>query len=386
MKAQRELVILSHLPWDFVWQRPQHLISRIGCGFRTWFIEEPKVLGVAPPSLRVTRGGPGRRVWLEVAGEQRLAGFDDPAAVDYQDLIVDLLGSHPARTVWIYTPLALPIARALEPELLVYDVMDDLAAFAHASAELRERQGEALQEADLVFTGGRSLDAGVRPRAREKTFLFASGVEPEHYATAREMRRARERRVAGYVGVIDERLDLKLLGELAHALPDWDLQIVGPVFKIDPASLPQAPNLFYPGQQPYERLPEIMAGFDVALMPFALNDSTRSISPTKTLEYLAAGLPVVSTPIPDVVAAYEGIVDLQDSGVDFAAACRRVLDQPVSEREARVRLLLRLYHWDTIAARMRALIEQALDGSPLFDAPPVNEAEAALLKTIESAA
>ncbi len=364
MNRHDELVVLSHLPWDFVWQRPQHLISRLSRSRRVWFIEEPRVAEVDTPRLCVESREGLQRVWLEVPGPERLAGFDDPVAVEYPDMIAELLGHRSERTLWLYTPLALPIAAKLERRMVVYDVMDDLAAFAQASPELRAAQQEALDLADIVFTGGRSIDAGVRGRTEAPVHLFPSGVEPEHFEAARKLRGIRERPVAGYVGVIDERLDLELVGDLARALPDWDIEMVGPVFKVDPADLPQAPNLRYPGMQPYERLPAVLGGFDVALMPFALNEATRAISPTKTLEYLAAGLPVVSTRVPDVVFSFEGVVDLRDDADGFAAACRNVLGHSLDERDRQLAPLLHERRWDIIAARMEKLMDRAAGELP----------------------
>jgi len=362
-----ELVVFSHLPWTFVWQRPQHLISRLARERRTWFVEECKVVpGLEEPRLCVERRRPVTRVWLEVGGRERLAGFDDPDAAVYPEAVAELLGSHPTRTVWAYTPMALPLLERLDRSLLVYDVMDDLASFAFASPAMRSNQAELLRRADLVFTGGRSIHAGIAGRTQAPVHLFPSGVEPEHYAAARAHRRPRERPVAGYVGVIDERIDLDLVAGLAERLPGWDLQMVGPVFKVAPEDLPRAPNLQYPGIQPYEKLPEIMGGFDVALMPFALNDATRSISPTKTLEYLAADLPVVSTRVPDVGADFGAVVDLRDDAAGFAAACEHVLIG-AAERRAKVRPLLHVHHWDTIAARMQAHMDAALEPTSVTD-------------------
>jgi UDP-galactopyranose mutase len=356
--APEDLVVFSHLRWDFVWQRPQHLISRLARGRRTWFVEEPE-MGAPQTLLRCDERGPVRRVCLELEGEARHCGFGDPAASRYLESLLGILPEGSPRVVWLYTPMALPMARQLERQLLVYDVMDDLASFKNAPAELARLHGEALHEADIVFTGGRSLFERVRSKRTGRTYLFASGVEPEHYEQARKLTSPRERHVAGYVGVVDERLDLDLLGTLAAELPDWEIQVVGPVLKIDPGSLPAAPNLRYLGQQPYDRLPSIMAGFDVALMPFALNEATRSISPTKTLEYLAAGLPVVSTPIADVVADFGTVVSICDDAAAFAEACRAVLHQPAEERSAKARPLLKLHHWDTIAERMDAIMSAA---------------------------
>jgi glycosyltransferase involved in cell wall biosynthesis len=191
--------------------------------------------------------------------------------------------------------------------------------------------------------------------------LFPSGVEPEHYAPARAARpESRPRPVAGYVGVVDERIDLDLVAGLAAELPDWDVEVVGPVTKIDEDDLPRAGNLRWLGPRPYDELPSTMAGFDVALMPFARNEATRSISPTKTLEYLAAGLPVVSTRIPDVVADHGHVVALADDAAGFASHCRRLLDQRSAPRPE-VEAVLARQHWDAIARSMDALITRQLD-------------------------
>jgi glycosyltransferase involved in cell wall biosynthesis len=352
------LVVLSHLRWTFVWQRPQHLISRLARDCRTWFVEEPlPVEGLSEPRLMVEHHGDVERVWLEVPGKSGThVCFSDPRAADYAALIVDLIGGHPDRLAWLYTPMALPLAQALSPDVLVYDVMDDLAAFKGASPELVLRQKQALKHADVVFTGGRSLHRSIVSRRAHRTHCFPSGVDPAHYSPAVEMRQATRRPVAGYVGVIDERLDLDLIAGLAQALPDWEIRMVGPVAKVDPATLPRAANITYPGPALYTDLPQVMAGFDVALMPFAMNEATRSISPTKTLEYLAAGLPVVSTRVPDVVTDFGELVDLQDHGAGFADACRRVERHCPVSRAAKAEPLLHWHHWDTIAAQMAELI------------------------------
>jgi glycosyltransferase involved in cell wall biosynthesis len=360
VRPSSDLVVLSHLRWTFVWQRPQHLVSRLAKERRTWFVEEPVASDVASPRLRTENHGAVTRVWLEVPADGHVhVGFDHPCSATYADGVIELLGGRSPDATWLYTPMALEIAAALRPATLVYDVMDDLASFRGAPAELRLRHLQALRQADVVFTGGRSLHRGVVAHRPHRTHLFPSGVEPEHFAPARARRPAnRATPVAGYVGVIDERLDLGLVADLAAALPDWEIRMVGPVVKIDPDSLPQAPNLVYPGPQAYELLPDVMAGFDVALMPFALNEATRSISPTKTLEYFAAGLPVVSTRVPDVVADHRAVVDLEDDGAGFARACRAAKRRDRRARTAEVDAVLRRQTWDSIATRMSEIIER----------------------------
>ena len=364
-----DLVVLSHLRWPWVWQRPQHLVSRLaaaraGGGGRTWFVEEPLAADVPAPRLGREDAGPVTRVWLEVpdsSPEVTYLPFCAPGTSGYGRLLRELLeqeGRPPAPDVWLYTPLALDIAAALSPARLVYDVMDDLASFQDAPEGLRLRQRQTLAEADVVFTGGRSLHRGIAAQRGSGVHLFPSGVETEHYARSRGLRGQHPRPVAGYVGVVDERIDLDLLRDLAAALPDWTLRVVGPVAKIDPGALPQADNLEYPGLVPYDYLPEVMAGFDVALMPFALNDATRSISPTKTLEYLAAGLPVVSTRVPDVVADYDEVVHFADDGAGFADACRQVLEHSGEDRDRLLRPIQARQEWDSIATAMTALLNE----------------------------
>ena len=360
----RDLVVLSHLRWTFVWQRPQQLVSRLSAGYeRTWFVEEPvSVEGLEKPVVRTEHRDGVIRAWLEVPTDFRADGFDSPVCPLYADALEDAIGAVADRTVWLYTPMALPVARALDPALLVYDVMDDLASFKFAPAALVLHQRQALREADIVFTGGRSLHRSVLEHRGDAAHCFPSGVETEHYEPAIAQRRRRPEpstRVAGYVGVIDERIDLDLVAGLAAELADWEIRMVGPVAKIDPDTLPKASNICYPGPCAYADLPSTMAEFDVALMPFALNEATRSISPTKTLEYLAAGLPVVSTRVPDVVADYTGVVDLRDDAYGFADACRNASAECAEARGDRVKPVLRRQHWDAIASRMAELIAAA---------------------------
>jgi hypothetical protein len=370
-RSQPDLIVLSHLRWTWVWQRPQHLVARFArsrsrAGGSVWFVEEPVQEDVTEPVIRCADGGSGvTRVWLAVptnlSGPPTL-GFDAPIAAGYGTLLREFLSGQaategrPAADVLVYTPMAYDLAAALKPGRLAYDVMDDLASFLDAPEGIRLRQRRLLADADVVFTGGRSLHASISAHRKHRCYLFPSGVDTAHYASSMRLRRPHSSPVAGYVGVLDERLDLGLIADLARLLPDWTIRMVGPVAKIPPHSLPQAPNLEYPGQVRYEQLPAVMAGFDVALMPFALNEATRSISPTKTPEYLAAGLPVVSTRVPDVVADYGDVVALADDGGQFAAACRVALRETSADRQRRLAAISGRQEWDRIAADMDALI------------------------------
>ncbi|HLM33348.1 MAG TPA: hypothetical protein VK285_04710, partial [Gaiellaceae bacterium] len=218
-----DLVVLSHLRWTFVWQRPQHIVSRLARERKTWFVEEPLVADIDEPMIRTEENGPVTRVWLEVPGPERHIGFGDPDAELYEKELLAILGHGDDRAVWLYTPMAYNLAQSIPHEILVYDVMDDLASFKGAPPGLRFAQQQALHVADVVFTGGRSLYGSVAPY-RPDAHMLGSGVEREHYAVERPERRPGARPVAGYVGVIDERIDLELVGDLAAALSEWEIQ------------------------------------------------------------------------------------------------------------------------------------------------------------------
>jgi glycosyltransferase involved in cell wall biosynthesis len=360
MLDDTDLVVLSHLRWDWVWQRPQHLISRLGRDRRTWFVEEPRPADVTEPTMRTVETDGLTRIWIDTPAGDGVDEFGHGGVNLYLPLLTEFFRDTEC-DVWLYAPTAVQLAEALQPRLLVYDVMDDLASFADAPPEMTLRMRRALTIADVAFAGGRSLHRGAASvRGASGTHLFPSGVECDHYAASRRLRRPHDRQVAGYVGVIDERLDLELIGALAERLPDWDIHMVGPTTKIDPATLPVADNIHYLGMQAYDRLPAVMAEFDVALMPFAMNEATRSISPTKTLEYLAAGLPVVSTRVPDVVADWSDVVHLGDSAAEFADACRHVATHSLEQRDRLVAPLRRQHGWDTIAAGMAEILQEAV--------------------------
>jgi UDP-galactopyranose mutase len=266
---------------------------------------------------------------------------------------------------WYYTPMMLPFSRSLPAVCTVYDCMDELANFKFASPDLVELEKQLFSASDLVFTGGYSLYEAKR-QFHNSVHPFPSSVEKDHFARAREIRAAAARKSGqqppklGFFGVIDERMDLKLLEELAVARPDWTLELIGPVVKIDQAELPRAANIEYLGGKSYAELPLYAADWNVALMPFAINESTRFISPTKTPEYLAAGLPVVSTPIRDVVRDYDGVKAVQIAAdlPQFIAACERALQmrEPKGEWLAEADRHLAGLSWDNTVSRMAALM------------------------------
>ena len=352
------LVVFSHLRWDFVWQRPQHVMTRLGARRDVLFVEEPIVDG--PPRLAIEQVADGVRVARPHLIEPGPA-FGAKQQPTMVHLLRDFLRSERWDTVaaWLYTPMAVRIARALEPQVMVYDCMDQLANFQDAPPELLEREDELLLHADVVLTGGPSL---YRDKSRLHRFVrcFPSSVDVAHFASAScTQPPAEQSHLAvprlGYYGVIDERLDYELIAAIADAHPEWSVVMVGPVVKVDPARLPQRPNIHWLGQRAYEQLPAYVGDWDVCLMPFAINEATKFISPTKVLEYMAADRPIVSTPIADVAEPYGGIVAIADGAGEFIAACERMLaedDAARTERRTRAHHVLQHTSWDNTVHRM----------------------------------
>lgn len=269
--------------------------------------------------------------------------------------------------LWYYTPMALDFTRHLTPRAVVYDCMDELSAFSGAPPALREREAELLQMADLVFTGGQSLYEAKKDR-HPRAFAFPSSIEASHFAKARQAQDdpADQAEIPhprlGFYGVVDERFDLDLLDGVAKLRPDWHWVIVGPVVKIDETLLPRRPNIHYLGGKSYEELPAYLSGWDVATLPFARNESTRFISPTKTPEYLAAGKPVVSTSIRDVVRPYSdmGLVQIADTPTDFVRAVEAALTEDSAARQTKADAFLAQTSWDKTWAQMAGLIDGAI--------------------------
>jgi glycosyltransferase involved in cell wall biosynthesis len=360
--ATIDILCLSHLRWDFVYQRPQHLMTRLAAHHRVFFIEEPRFES-GPDRLQVTEVDAGVRVAVPLLAEWR-RGTDEVMPVQRALLRRLMRGEGITDYVlWFLTPMALPLARDLSPVAVVYDCMDELSAFAGAPAMMKTLESELLGRADLVTTGGRSLYEAKRDR-HPNVHAFPSSIDLAHFARARaggpepDDQRGVARPRLGFAGVIDERMDLGLVGELAARRPDWQLVFLGPFAKIDPAAFPRLPNVHLLGLKDYTRLPDYLAGWDVGLLPFAHNDATRFISPTKTPEYLAAGLPVVATSIRDVVTPYgeAGLVRIAD-GVDaFEMAVAAALGEGRCARVAEVDALLAGGSWDQTASQMRALL------------------------------
>ena len=365
------LLCFSHLRWNFVFQRPQHLMCRFAREMDVIYWEEPVDIGRGEtPYLQVREAQNAPKVRLVVPHLPQ--GMPDDAR---EATLKRLLDAHVASIrgpliAWYYTPMMLPFSRYLDADVTVFDAMDELSKFKFAPAKLLDLEQELIDLADVVFTGGSSLYEAKKHR-HDNIHCFPSSVDRAHFCKARarsfepgdqeDLPRPR----LGFYGVIDERFDTELLDAVAKMRPNWSFVMVGPVVKIAPDDLPKRPNIHYLGGKTYDQLPSYLSGWDVALMPFAMNESTQFISPTKTPEYLAGGKPVVSTPVRDVVRHYghlEG-VKIAATPKEFVVACEQALElarNPESGWLAEADLMLSASSWDTTQARMSGLIADVL--------------------------
>jgi len=365
------LLCFSHLRWDFVFQRPQHLMSRFADEMTVVYWEEPMDIGRREtPFLKVREAAdaPGVRIVVPHLPE----GLSEERREEALRRLLDAYSAGLTRPLiaWYYTPMMLPFSRGLDVSAVVYDCMDELSKFRFAPERLLDLEQELIEAADVVFTGGSSLYEAKKNR-HDNVHCFPSSVDRAHFAKARAGRPDPDdqadlpRPRLGFYGVIDERFDIELLRQIADIRPNWSFVMVGPVVKISEDELPRAANIHYLGSKTYEQLPAYLGGWDVALMPFAMNDSTQFISPTKTPEYLAGGRPVVSTPVRDVVRHYGHLqgVKIACDADGFIACCERMLDlsrQKDGDWLAEADLMLSASSWSTTQARMSALVRDAL--------------------------
>lgn len=320
-----DLLCFSHLRWGFVFQRPNHLLSRFSKHQRVFFIEEPMFVD-GDEKLHIENYNEN----LYIVTPHLKHGLNaEDINKRLQKLITSLMLQMQVKRYysWYYTPMALPFTEHLNPELVIYDCMDELSAFKFAPADITQREKQLFQKADIVFTGGHSIYE-YKKNCHHNIYPFPSSIDKSHFGKARKIKTdpADQAHIPhprlGFFGVIDERFDIEMIDAVARAKPDWHFVFLGPVVKIDEATLPRYDNIHYLGGKKYEDLPSYIAGWDIALVPFAINESTRFISPTKTPEYLAAGKPVISSPIRDVVSPYgvNKLVHIVHDAEEFIAA------------------------------------------------------------------
>ena len=367
MTIPKNLICLSHLRWDFVYQRPQHLLSRFAKNMNVYVFEEPffdaddhNYLSISARDTNVTVIVPHLKNGLsETAVDQTLTHLFDQFMEDFR--LQDCL-------FWYYTPMAIKFTDRHKPKVTVYDCMDELSAFAFSHTALPELERKLMAKADVVFTGGHSLYEA-KKRFHSNIFAQPSSIDKAHFEQARTMPEAEDQAAIkgpkiGFFGVVDERFDINLLGEMATQKPDWQFIIIGPVVKIDLAQLPKNQNIHYLGQRCYKELPTYLAGWDVALIPFMINESTRFISPTKTPEYLAAHIPVVSTPIRDVVKPYgiKNLVHIKSTADEFIQAIDEELTRSDrAEWIAQVDEFLEEISWQKTYSAMKDQIQNTIE-------------------------
>lgn len=365
--SAHHLVCFSHLRWNFVFQRPQHLLMRFMRSHRVYYVEEP-MFDSPVDKLEVTR--PAENLWVVVPHLRE--GLKEEEAIAIQkELLANFFIENDVTQYffWYYTPMALPISEHFNPSMIVYDCMDELSAFKFAPQSLKDREKELLRKADLVFTGGYSLYEAKKNRHPD-VHAFPSSIDAEHFAKARlytidppDQENIPRPRI-GYFGVIDERMDLSLVEGIARRKPEWHIVMVGPVAKISPDTLPKLPNIHYLGMKSYNELPAYISGWDIAMLPFAHNEATRYISPTKTPEYLAAGKPVISTPIIDVLRQYgrNGLVNIAGTPEEFVRVASLELEN--NDREdwlEQVDEFMSHNSWDKTWQRMMYFVTRKLN-------------------------
>lgn len=359
------LVAFSHLRWDFVWQRPQHVLSRLSKEMPVLYVEEP-VGEASKDVLELRLDGRVTIARAHLSDLPATSRFNDEVNRRIADLLEPLLSDDDDLIAWYYTPMALgAFPETIKPALTVFDAMDDLANIRFAPPELREQEDRMLEVADIVFTSGPSLYRQ-RQHRHPRVYCFPSGVDRAHFASpGRESSASRalslmRRPVIGYYGVVDERVDLDLVAQIADLRPEWTFVLIGPLARITREDLPTRSNIRYFGMQSYDALPEILARFDAAIMPFDVNDATRAISPAKTLEFLAGGKPVVSTPVADVVELYGEATTIAAAPEEFVAAIDDILSWSPDDRaswQQRVDALVTAHDWNQVVEEMATAMD-----------------------------
>lgn len=351
---QYDMIVFCHLRWEFVYQRPQHLISRLSKNMKVLFVEEP-----------IAKSPGAKDTYTTINITENIDVFK-PKVDDIEDialLLKKFLKSNKPVIGWFYSSSFSPLLTVINFETVIYDCMDELSLFKGASKHLINQEKFLLSHADIVFTGGKSLFES-KKNLHSNVYCFPSSVDETHFAKAQNGIEVPsdifflKNPIVGYYGVIDERIDLELLHNTAKILPNVSFVMIGPLAKIEDGDLPKDQNIYYLGMRSYEVLPNYLKAFDIAMMPFALNESTKYISPTKTLEFMAADKPIISTKIKDVVRDYENCINLIDTAEEFANTITTILDSDksmLSKQEGYCKILKNT-SWDATAQKMTTII------------------------------
>jgi UDP-galactopyranose mutase len=369
-QEQITIICLAHLGWDYVWQRPQQIMSRFAARCRVVYIDPPAYEPLDEQvQLRERIDASGVHVVQPIISDQlQLAPMR--RFQEYFQILQRIMEQSPSVTIlWLYVLEALPLVESLasQLDLIVYDCMDDFHSLDNSPAGERQRQLETrvIDLADLLFTAGRSMYEARKDR-HPLAYCFSAGIDLPHFKAACDPALPLAAALDsipcprfGYFGVLDDRLDWQLVAAVARQRPDWQWVFVGPKFHQWHAELPQAHNIHYLGQQPYRDLPAYLKGFDICTMPFVLSDHTRFLHPTKILEYLAGDKQVISTSLPDAVAMYGGIISFGDSVEAWLEVGEKLLGTTPEQRiifQVQVAPLLEQSSWDGIVTQMWELM------------------------------
>jgi glycosyltransferase involved in cell wall biosynthesis len=348
-----DMIIFCHLRWDFVYQRPQHIISRLAEQRKVLFVEEP---------IGVDHGPENETTIIEITSNLHVLKPKVACIEEIASLLMDYLKEDSAPIGWFYSAAFIPLLKSFQFDLIIYDCMDELSLFKGAPQELIDQEQKLMALADIVFTGGKSLYESKR-KMHKQVYCFPSSVDEAHFAQALngiaipDDIATIEGIIVGYYGVIDERIDLQLLRDTAERSPEVSFVMIGPLAKIHESELPRVPNIHYLGMKSYEELPAYLKAFDISMMPFAINDATKYISPTKTLEYMAAGKPIISTMIKDVVRDFSHCVHLIETPEQFCAAISKS-SFSLNHSKTAYRTILKATSWDATTAKMNSLINK----------------------------
>jgi glycosyltransferase involved in cell wall biosynthesis len=360
-----EIVCFSHLRWDFVFQRPQHLLTRLAEHFKVFYVEEPVFHHDRDQYSEVVHNN------IHIINLHLKDGPDGINVTERQRLLVrNFFFKHKINEyiLWYYTPMAMSMTENLRPVITIYDCMDELSAFKFAHPSIRQMEKELLNKADIVFCGGHSL-YNAKKHQHQNIHAFPSSIDKKHFGAARNIKKDPDDQANiphprfGFYGVLDERFDIDLVKEVAERKPDWHFVLIGPVVKIDPATLPRNANIHYLGSKKYSELPAYLGGWDISMVSFAMNESTQFISPTKTPEYLAGGKPVISTPIKDVVETYgkTNLVHIVQNADEFIeTATRELASTDKKEWLQRVDKSLANNSWEITVTQMRKIMYEAI--------------------------
>ena len=357
------IIVFSHFRWDFTYHRSQHLLTRLAENYKIVFIEEP-VFHDGDSFFETSASGENVTV-LKPHTPVTATGFHDEQLPHLIKLMRQLVVLDEEHIAWFFTPMALPLLQELQPAAVIYDCVDELSACKDSPRQMLQRENALLKVADLVFSASPSLYRTKRER-HSNVHCFPGSVETIHFEQALDRSHTHPAHEdvpgprLGFYGVIDERIDMPLIEALAEAHPLWQIVMAGPITSIDPVTLPKRHNIHYLGQQRYEALPHLLAGWNVCLLPFALDESTHSASLDRILEYMAAGLPVVSTAIVDVMELYGDVVSVAGTHKEFVRACEQALLTTPEENKgqiSRTKELISATSWDTTAEKMHELIQ-----------------------------